>query len=85
MNKLEQLEFSKWFQALASAIVCALYHSIWSFHIEAFIASIVFGLVLSGLFLWGKQSLSPVICCHVLAVLISEPFATKLLFWTAAL
>lgn len=85
MNRLNQLGVPSWMQLLFSSGVFALYHTLWAFNIAAFIASMVFGLVLAGLFLWGNRSLTPVILAHALAVLISEPFATKLIFWTAAL
>jgi hypothetical protein len=41
---------------------------------------VVYGLLLGGLFLWGKRSLTPVILGHSLVVLLSEPFATMLIF-----
>ena len=36
----------------------------------------VFGLLLSGLFVLGKRSLTPVILAHSLALLLAEPFLT---------
>ena len=86
MNQLRELQFPNWLQALASAVLFALYHTAWAgFNIAAFIASLIFGLILAGLFLWGKRSLTPVILAHSLAVLISEPFASMMIFLTANL
>ena len=56
------------------------YHTIWAFDIFSFVFSVVYGLILSGLYLWGKRSLTPVILGHSLAVLVGEPFATMLIF-----
>lgn len=80
MNRLNQINVPNWGQALLSALVFAFYHSIWAFNISGFIASLIYGLLLAGLFLLGKRSLTPVILGHALAVLIGEPFATMLLF-----
>lgn len=85
MNRLSQINVPNWAQVLVSTLVFALYHTIWAFNIAGFIASIVYGLLLAGLYLWGKRSLTPVILGHALAVLVAEPFATKLLFWVSAL
>lgn len=85
MNRLNQINIPGWGQVLASALIFAFYHTIWSFDISAFIASLVYGLLLAGLFLWGKRSLTPVILGHAVAVLIGEPFATKLIFLASAL
>jgi membrane protease YdiL (CAAX protease family) len=80
MNRLQQIAFPGWAQAVISALLFALYHTVWGFNIFSFVFSVVYGLILSGLFLWGKRSLTPVILAHALAVLIGEPFATMLIF-----
>ena len=80
MNRMAQIRVPNWAQAVLSALIFALYHSIWAFNIFGFVPSLVYGLILSGLFLWGKRSLTPVILGHSLAVLIGEPFATRLIF-----
>jgi membrane protease YdiL (CAAX protease family) len=80
MNRLAQISVPNWAQAVLSALVFAFYHSVWAFNIFGFVASVVYGLLLSGLYLWGKRSLTPVILGHSLAVLVGEPFATMLLF-----
>jgi membrane protease YdiL (CAAX protease family) len=80
MNQMKQARISNWVQVLVSALVFALYHTIWGFNIFSFIFSVVYGLLLGGLFIWGKRSLTPVILGHSLVVLISEPFATMLIF-----
>lgn len=85
MNRLANLSIPRWGQALFSALLFAIYHTIWSFNIFAFIFSIVYGLILAGLFLWGKRSLTPVILAHSLAVLVSEPFATLFIFVAGAI
>ena len=85
MNQLEKISVPKWVQILASALIFALYHTIWGFNIISFIFSVVYGLLLGGLFLWGKRSLTPVILGHSLAVLISEPFATMMIFMAAGM
>jgi membrane protease YdiL (CAAX protease family) len=85
MNQMQQAKMSNWVQVLVSALVFALYHTIWGFNIFSFIFSVVYGLLLGGLFIWGKRSLTPVILGHSLAVLISEPFATMMIFMVPGL
>jgi membrane protease YdiL (CAAX protease family) len=85
MNQLQGIGVPKWGQVLVSALIFALYHTIWGFNIFSFIFSLVYGLLLGGLFLWGKRSLTPVILGHSLAVLISEPFATMMIFMAASM
>lgn len=80
MNQMQQIKLPNWLQLLVSALVFALYHTIWGFNVFSFIFSVVYGLLLGGLFLWGKRSLTPVILGHSLAVLISEPFSTMIIF-----
>jgi membrane protease YdiL (CAAX protease family) len=85
MNQMQQAKMSNWVQVLVSALVFALYHTIWGFNSFSFIFSVVYGLLLGGLFIWGKRSLTPVILGHSLAVLISEPFATMMIFMVPGL
>lgn len=80
MNQMQQIKLPNWVQLVVSALVFALYHTIWGFNVFSFIFSVVYGLLLGGLFLWGKRSLTPVILAHSLAVLISEPFSTMIIF-----
>jgi membrane protease YdiL (CAAX protease family) len=80
MNQLHKIGSSKWVQLVVPASIFALYHTIWGFNAFSFVFSLVYGLLLGGLFLWGKRSLTPVILGHSLVVLISEPFATMLIF-----
>lgn len=86
MNQMREMQVSNWLQALISALVFAVYHTIFAgFNIFSFIFSMVYGLMLAGLFLWGKRSMTPVILGHSLAVLIAEPFASMLIFLSANL
>jgi membrane protease YdiL (CAAX protease family) len=80
MNQLHKIGSSKWVQLIVPALIFALYHTIWGFNPFSFVFSVVYGLLLGGLFLWGKRSLTPVILAHSLVVLLSEPFATMLIF-----
>ena len=80
MNQLYKIGSSKWVQVVVPALIFALYHTVWGFNVFSFAFSVVYGLLLGGLFLWGKRSLTPVILGHSLVVLISEPFATMLIF-----
>jgi membrane protease YdiL (CAAX protease family) len=80
MNQLHKIGSSKWVQVVVSALIFALYHTIWGFNPFSFVFSVVYGLLLGGLFLWGKRSLTPVILGHSLVVLLAEPFATMLIF-----
>lgn len=80
MNRLNDRGVAVWIQVVLSAVLFAIYHTIWGFNIFSFIFSIVYGLMLGGLFVWGKRSLTPVILGHSLAVLISEPFSSMLIF-----
>ncbi|MCP4544462.1 MAG: CPBP family intramembrane metalloprotease [Chloroflexi bacterium] len=84
MNQLQRIKIPNWVQILISALVFALYHTVWAgFNVFSFAFSMVYGLMLGGLFVWGKRSLTPVILGHSLAVLISEPFATMMIFMAA--
>jgi len=83
MNKLKEMLVPTWVQVVLSALVFALYHTLWGFNPFSFVFSVVYGLMLSGLFVWGKRSLTPVILGHALVVLISEPFASMLIFIVA--
>lgn len=80
MNGLRQLNVPNWLQLLASALLFAVYHTVWSFNGFSFIFSLLYGLILGGLFLWGQRSLTPVILAHALPVLIAEPFSSMLIF-----
>jgi membrane protease YdiL (CAAX protease family) len=80
MNGLRQMNVPSWGQLVLSALLFALYHTIWAFNVFSFIFSVIFGLILGGLFLWGKRSLTPVIVAHLLPVIISEPFSSMLIF-----
>jgi membrane protease YdiL (CAAX protease family) len=80
MNGLRQLNVPNWVQLVVSALLFALYHTIWGFNVFSFIFSVIFGLILGGLFLWGKRSLTPVLIAHLLPVIISEPFSSMLIF-----
>jgi membrane protease YdiL (CAAX protease family) len=80
MNQLHKIGSSKWVQVVIPALIFALYHTAWGFNAFSFVFSVIYGLMLSGLFLWGKRSLTPVILGHSLVVLIAEPFATMLIF-----
>jgi membrane protease YdiL (CAAX protease family) len=76
MNELKRLGLATWLQVLASSLLFALYHSVWGFSPLGFAFSLVYGLLLAGLFVWGKRSLTPVILGHSLALLVGEPFLT---------
>lgn len=80
MNELKRIKVPTWLQVVASSLLFALYHSIWCGSlfgfVGSFIASLVYGLILAGLFVLGKRSLTPVILAHSLAVLLGEPFLT---------
>ena len=81
MNQLRELQIPNWVQAVASALLFALYHTVFAgFNIASFIASVVLGMILSGLFLWGKRSLTPVVIAHSLSVVLAEPFASMMIF-----
>jgi membrane protease YdiL (CAAX protease family) len=80
MNGLRQIKVPNWGQLVISALLFALYHTIWSFNVFSFIFSVIFGLLLGGLFLWGKRSLTPVIVAHLLPLIIAEPFSSMLIF-----
>lgn len=58
MNQMQRVNLSNWSQAILSALLFALYHTIWGFDPFAFVFSLIYGLILAGLFLWGKRSLT---------------------------
>jgi hypothetical protein len=81
MNALHRQGSSGLRQALHSSLLFAVYHSIWNMldpamAVPALIASFIYGMILSGLYLWGGRSLVPVACGHSLALLLGEPFLT---------
>lgn len=81
MNQLNEMRVPNWAQAVASALLFALYHTVWAgFNIGAFVFSIILGLIMAGLFLWGNRSLTPVILAHALPVILAEPFASMMIF-----
>src|SRR5689334_2624019 len=79
MNQLHKIGSSKLVQLTVPALIFALYRTIWGFNPFSFVFSVVYGLLLGGLFLWGKRSLTPVSLGHSLVVLLSGPFATMLI------
>jgi len=87
MEELRRLQKRTGVQVLASSLLFALYHSLWLGNlpgiIGSFVASLVYGLILSGLFVWGKRSLTPVIMGHSLALLVGEPFLSMSLLRAA--
>jgi membrane protease YdiL (CAAX protease family) len=85
MNQMRKINIPVWVQVLASGLIFALYHTVWGFNIFSFLFSVVYGLMLGGLYIWGKRSLTPVILGHSLAVLIAEPFASMLIFLAAGM
>ena len=76
MNELQRLGSSNRLQVLASSVLFSLYHSIWGFNVISFIVGLIYGLMLGGLFVLGRRSLTPVILGHSLALLLGEPFLT---------
>ncbi|HEY2380439.1 MAG TPA: CPBP family intramembrane glutamic endopeptidase [Terriglobia bacterium] len=76
MNELQRMGSSKLVQVLASSVLFSLYHSIWRFNMISFTVGLIYGLMLSGLFVLGRRSLTPVILGHGLALLLGEPFLT---------
>jgi membrane protease YdiL (CAAX protease family) len=76
MNELERLKASLPIQMAASSSVYALCHTVWAFSALSFALNLFFGFLLSGLFAYGKRSLTPVMVGHGLAMIIAEPFLT---------
>jgi membrane protease YdiL (CAAX protease family) len=76
MGELKRLGAATGVQVLASSLLFAAYHSLWGFNIFGFAFSLIYGLILGGLFVIGKRSLTPVILGHSLALLVGEPFLT---------
>ncbi|MCE5333474.1 MAG: CPBP family intramembrane metalloprotease [Desulfobacteraceae bacterium] len=87
MEELHRMGRSAWVQVGASSLLFALYHSVWWGNpygaAASFTASLVYGLMLSGLFIWGKRSLTPVILAHSLALIVGEPFLTMSMMLSA--
>lgn len=85
MNSLDEQGRSVWMQLFASAAIFALYHSIFFGRADGygvFVFSLIYGLLLGGLFLWGNRSLWPVIVAHGGALLIGEPQLTQSLIYS---
>lgn len=83
MNELRRLAIPTWGQMVLSSLLFALYHSLWSVNLPAFVASFVYGVILSGFFVFGKRSLTPVFLAHSLAPLLGEPFLSMSLILVA--
>ncbi len=84
MGELQRLGWSSGWQILLSSLLFALYHTLWNFTAPGFVASLIYGAILGGLFILGRRSLTPVILAHSLALLIGEPFLTMMLVRTVA-
>lgn len=88
MNELKEARVPSWLQLLFSGLLFALYHSVWMvpiigvYFLYSFAASFGYGLLLGGLYLIGKRSLTPVMISHGLTVLIGEPILTYMLIQT---
>lgn len=84
MHELQRLRTPTWVQICGSSLLFALYHSLWNFHLlTGFVPSLVVGLILSGFFILGKRSLTPVLLMHGLMLVVGEPFLTMSLIITA--
>lgn len=79
MDRLQRVGRSDRVQVLVSSMVFATYHTMWGFSVAGFIFSLIYGYILSQLYLSGNRSLSPVIFAHSFALLIGEPYLTYLL------
>lgn len=85
MHQLKNVGASGFIQALFSALLFALYHSIWMvplmgiYFIYGFISSLFYGILLAGLYFLGKRSLTPVMLSHGITVLLGEPLLTYVL------
>lgn len=80
MNGLCQINVSNWGQLVLSALLFAFTHTIWAFYEFRLVISVVLGVILCGLFLWGKRRLRPVIVVHLLPNIICELFSSMLIF-----
>ncbi|MDW8147950.1 MAG: CPBP family glutamic-type intramembrane protease [Roseiflexaceae bacterium] len=82
MGELERMQTPAWVRMIAVGLLFALYHSVWGLSIVSCVFSLVYRLILGGLFLLRKRCLTPVILAHSLALLIGEPFPTLSLMKT---
>jgi len=85
MNQLKEAKVPGFAQALLSAFVFALNHSVWMipiigvYFLYGFFGSFFYGLLLAGLYSLGKRSLTPVMLSHGITVLVGEPILTYVL------
>lgn len=88
MSELNQAKVPTWLQLVFSSFLFAFYHSIWMvpiigiYFLYSLAASFGYGLLLGGLYLLGKRSLTPVMLSHGLTVLLGEPILTYTLIKT---
>ncbi|MCB1741090.1 MAG: CPBP family intramembrane metalloprotease [Gammaproteobacteria bacterium] len=79
LTQLHRMRVPAWLQILLSALLFAAYHCAFGFNWIGFAFTMVLGLVLAGLFIWGRRSLTPVLLCHGLMLLTGEPYATMMM------
>lgn len=85
MNQLKEAKVPNALQALLSALLFALYHSIWMvpiigmYFLYGFFSSFIYGLLLAWLYFLGKRSLTPVMLSHGITVLVGEPILSYVL------
>jgi membrane protease YdiL (CAAX protease family) len=83
MESVRKLRVGGFLQLVVSSVLFAAYHSLWAFNLIGFVFSLIYGLLLGGLFLLGRRSLTPVVLGHSLALLVGEPFLTMGLLLSA--
>jgi membrane protease YdiL (CAAX protease family) len=76
MNHLKKAGANTLVQVFMSSLIFATYHAVWTLSIAGFIVSMIYGLILSGFFVWGRRSLTPVVIAHGAGLLFGEPFLT---------
>ena len=85
MSQLKERGVPTWVQLLFSSFLFAAYHSLWAipymgvYFLYGLFGSLVYGLLLGGIYLLGKRSLTPVMISHGLTVVLGEPILSYVL------
>ncbi len=79
MTELAKIKTRTWLQVLISGLCYAIYHSLQFLtspvqFVQSMVVSAILGVILAGIYVMGRRSLTPCIISHGLANLLGEPY-----------
>jgi membrane protease YdiL (CAAX protease family) len=79
MTELDKIKTRTWLQVLISGFCYAIYHSLQFLaspvqFVQSMTVSTLLGIILAGIYVLGRRSLTPCILSHGLANLLGEPY-----------